>query len=290
MLRGFFALAIAAVAFSLIAFSGCEGPEGPRGPAGASGTLPVYVLGSVISPQERDSTTDADVEIYHSPGIPHVDINGVRLTPNDPFYRGCDPFRFLKLDLPISFGDSARLHVVFPEPDGTFRIAQANIRLPGRFEIIAPDSSYDTLSIRDSLVICWSPSEGVSYYWIEFFMQYEYTDTSGSWHYFEYSVDSAVTDTCLLFPKNTFLPTIGEIDSVDYGYGNLSLWAINGPTPEDDQGNVTGDGMGFFYGRTWGGNVLFSVQDSSPLPGEMTEPQDFVKRLAEERAKRLRFD
>ncbi|MFH1011217.1 MAG: hypothetical protein V1784_08285 [bacterium] len=286
MCRRNFFIGIAAIASTLVTLVGCEGPEGPRGPTGSSSALPVYVLGSIISPQEQDSTTDVDVEIYHSPGIPTVNINGVRIPPGNPLYRGCDPFRFCELNLPVSCGDSAELHVVYVESDGTPRIAQASIRLPGQFGITSPETSYDTLSVGDSLVVCWSPSDGVSFYWIEFYLGYDYTDPSGDWQYFHYSTDSAVIDTCFVLSQNTLFPSTEEIDSVDYGYGYLSLWAINGPAPESDQGNVTGDGIGFFYGRTWGGHISFYVSGSTFLSSRMGIPGNARQGVVEQKDKK----
>lgn len=280
-------IALAALVSSLVALAGCEGPEGPQGPAGTASTLPVYVVGRIGPyPMYRgekngmDSTTEALVDVYESPGIPSVEINGIRIPPSDPFYRGYDPFRFFDDNFPVSCGDSAELLVSYPKFDGTAGTAHASIMLPGQFEITSPDTSYDTISVGDSLVFRWTPSNGADVYIADFRLGYSYWDTSGNQEFFQYYVyDMVLTDTSIAFSQGQLFPDLEEIDSLEYGYGSFDLWAMNGPTPEEDQGNVTGDGIGFFNGWTYGGSVNIRIIGSSSPAGEIMQPQGSMQRL-----------
>jgi hypothetical protein len=277
-----------AIAASVVMFIGCEGPEGPRGPAGTANTLPVYVVARIGPyPMYRgekngmDSTTEARVDVYESPGIPSVEINGIRIPPSDPFYRGCNPFRFYNDNLPVSCGDSVRLLVTYPRSDGTPGTAHASIMLPGQFEITSPDTSYDTISVGDSLAFRWTPSNGADAYIADFRLGYSYWDTSGNQQFFQYYVyDMVLTDTSITFSQAQLFPDLEEIDSLEYGYGGFDLWAMNGPTPEEDQGNVTGDGIGFFNGWTYGGSVNIRIIGSSSPAGEIMQPQGSMQRLS----------
>jgi len=285
---------IFAVAAFVAMFIGCEGPEGPQGPAGTASPLPVYVVGWVgsrppwlVPALQSDPSTNACVDIYDSPGIPSVEINGIRIPPSNPFYRGCNPFRFYNDTLPVSCGDSLHLRIAYTELNGTPRTAQANIMLPGSFEITCPDTSYDTISVGDSLVFCWTSPEGADVYLVQFDLYYIYVDTSGADRGFGYYLDTTlVADTSIIFSAMQLFPHTGEIDSVEYSHGEFELRAMNGPTPEEDQGNVTGDGIGFFNGWTYGGEVRFFVGGSSPLAGEIVESENPVQKLVEQRAKR----
>ncbi len=279
-------------------FVGCEGPEGPQGPAGSQGVLPVYVIGRIShrpiyyyrGKEEVDSATEARVDVYNCPTIPSAEINGIRIPPSDPFYRGCSPFRFYDDNLSISCGDSVELLVTYPKSDGTSGTAHANIMLPSQFEITSPDTSYDTISVGDSLVFLWTASDGADAYLADFQLWYGYWDTAGTRQYFEYSADDiALMDTSITFSQAQLFPNLEEIDSLEYGYGSFDVWAMNGPTPEEDQGNVTGDAIGFFNGWTYGGYVRFVVRGSSLLIGEIVESESPAQKLAEQRARHTSF-
>ena len=260
--KRFFILSFLVAATSLTVIVGCEGPEGPQGPAGP---VLVYVVARVDVPGYRSYSSYARVEVYNSPGIPSVNINDILLYRRDPSY-------FSHTDFPISEGDSAELLVTYTKTDGNPGIAQANIVMPEPFEITVPDTSRDTISFGDSIIVGWSSSEGAEIYSLEFYFQFYYVDTSGTQQSFYYSIDTLLTDTLIVFPPSVLFPSAGEIDSMMYGYGNFEIWAVNGPIRENDFGNITGDGIGFFTGNTLGGNLRIYCNSSDSLANEIIEP------------------
>jgi hypothetical protein len=221
------------------------------------------------------------VDVYESPGIPSVEVNGIRISPYDPFYRTCDPYRFSEDNFPISCGDTAELLVTYPKFNGIAGTVRASIILPGQFEITSPGTP-DTISLGDSLVFRWTSSAGADAYIADFRLTYYYADTSGDNQFFEYYVyDTVLTDTSLTFSQAQLFPHLEEIDSLVYGYGNFDLSAMNGPTPDEDQGNVTGDGIGFFSGLTYGGFVTLRMSASGTMTCGAQEPDIPAWRLPE---------
>lgn len=280
-----------AAAALLMVVAGCEGPEGPQGPAGQqgpegpegpAGTSYIYIDGYVCSPTQWDTTCDADVFVGNNPSFPVVEINDVNLSSG-----AGDPNWFNHSDFPISTGDSAELVVTYTKTDGNPGTARANIILPGPFEITSHDTLYDTISVGDSLAVCWTSSDGADAYSVYFDMYYEYIDTSGDYRYFGFHYDTLFTDTCIVFSQAELFPNAGEIDSIWYGYGNFHARAINGPVQEGDQGNVTGDGIGFFYGRTYGDELRIRFRDSGPFVSELQEPPNLIRKFVEEKARAL---
>jgi hypothetical protein len=227
------------------------------------------------------------VDVYESPGIPSVDMNGIWISPSDPFYRLCDPYRFLDDDLDISCGDSVELRVTYAKFDGTPGSARANVILPGQFEITSPDTCYDTISIGESLVFRWTLSNGADAYVADFRLAYSYRDTLGNRQYFDYTVyDTVFTDTFITFSQVQLYPNLEAIDSLEYGYGDFQLSAMNGPAPEEDEGNVIGDAIGFFNGWTYGGYVYIRFGNGGTLTNEREERGNPMVRLAKQRARR----
>jgi len=247
--RRIFAVAIPATIACLAALVGCEGPEGPIGPSGAPY---VYVEGDV-SVYPEDSLGYAFVQVLNNPGIPSVEINGFRIPPVPDF----QPHVF-RGDFPILPSDAVHLYVAYPKLDGSLGIAQASVILPGLFQIVHPDTSCDTISISlgDSLTVRWESARGAAIYSFSLSFQYEYVDTAGihrSSSY--YSAVTLLGDTSITFSQAELFPDLERIDSVESESGHFDVWAISGPVQEMQPGNVTGDGFGFFNGRTWGGSV-----------------------------------
>jgi hypothetical protein len=227
------------------------------------------------------------VDVYESPGIPGVEVNGIRISPYDPFYRTSDPYRFSEDNFPISCGDSAELRVTYPKFDGIAGTLHARIMLPAQFEITSPGTP-DTIALGDSLVFHWTSSAGADAYIADFRLTYYYVDTVGDNQFFEYyAYDTVLTDTSLTFSQAQLFPHLEDIDSLVYGYGNFDLSAMNGPTPDEDQGNVTGDGIGFFSGLTYGGFVNVRISASGTMTCEAQEPDNPAWRFSEQRIRPL---
>lgn len=239
------------VAISLIAFfAGCEGPEGPMGPSGAPF---VYVEGEIYG-YPQDSTSRALVQVLNNPGIPSVEINGIRIP---PFPTDLPPHVF-RGELPILPGDSAHLRVSYPKTDGSLGVAGATVILPGPFEIVRPDTSYDTISISlgDSLTVRWNSARGADIYTVWLYFEYHYIDTSGMDGSFTYSTTIQSDDTSITFAHTELFPDLEHIDSIRSEFGHIEVSAVSGPVREMQPGNVTGDGIGFFNGRTYAGRVI----------------------------------
>ncbi len=268
--KRFFILSFLVAAAFLTVIVGCEGPEGPQGPPGPA---QVYIVGWIKNNGGDYLTGMSLVETYNLPEIPHVMINDTQIhyDPGPPPVPAI-PLRFIDYDLPIVAGDSAKLSVSYTRLDGYPGIAQANIMMPGPFEIILPDTSFDTLAVGDSLIFRWTSSEGVDVYLIDFYLHYSFADTADSMRMFYQSFDSLMADTSIIFPTTQLFPDLGEIDSIVYSSGRFHLWAINGPIQEGEQGNVTGDGFGFFCGWTRGGYFSFYVNGSQSSISEIVEP------------------
>jgi hypothetical protein len=264
----------------LVAIGGCEGPEGPQGPPGTS---PVYINGWIQPHTSLDSSSHAEVEVYNIPEIPNVEINGIPI-PLQYSFSWRIPYRFVHLDLPISAGDSTELLVTYTELDGSSGIAKAGVISPGPFEITSSDTSYDTIAVGDSLAVRWSQSDGADIYLVRFDFQFRYTDTSGISERFYCTIDTLMSDVCITFSPTELFPPIAEIGSVEVANGHFQIWAINGPAKEGDEGNITGDGMGFFNGWTSGGSLYILVGGSDSLVNEAEEPPNRVPKLMRHRA------
>ena len=265
--------------------SGCEGlkgPEGPAGPPGPEGKTLVYVVGGVESPTEWDSTGDAYVIVLNSPTIADVKINNIPI----PF-RGI--FEYANDNFPIRANDSAKLVVSFTKLDNTPGTARSNIKLPGNFAITSHDTS-DTAVVRiqfnQPLTFTWSSSAGVEFYQIYFYLSYSYIDTAGNWRSYYFSIDSSIINTSITFPKSQLFPNANQIGTIHYSYGYFYISAMKGPYQAGQHGNVTGDGIGFFYGNTFGNELLVKIQGTFSKTTKNEIPcntfEEFLRKKAEE--------
>lgn len=267
---------------SVIGFMSCKGPTGPQGPEGSS---LIYIIGSVAAPTPLHSTAHAYVRVSNTPVIPTVTINGTSLPlasrpPYVPGHYG-EIIEFKNNNFPISTGDSAKLLVTYTRPNGNPGRAEANIILPG-LEITSHDTSSDiTIPFGESLTITWI-SHGADAYRSVFYLCYAYYDTLGHYCSFEYRVDTLFTDTSITFFADELFPNLGIIDSIGYSSGHFNISAIAGPWHEGAEGNVTGDGIGFFYGCTWGGHLSVTVSGSEYLEWERKNPTTDCRDLMEE--------
>lgn len=276
-------IAFAMVVFLLIGLIGCEGKKGPAGPQGPPGPSLIYIVGGVstLTPWSVWSA-NAHISVFNSPAVPRVMINDIRIS-----NRG--ELDFYNYSFPIFAGDSAKLVVTYRKPDGDSGTAQANIRLPGQFEITSHDtSSVDAIPVGASLSVTWSPSNGADAYSVYFHFDYYYEDTIGSsLKYFHFDCDTLLTDTSITFAPSVLFPNSGEIDTILSGYGQFSVSAIEGPWQEGADGNVLGDGRGFFYGWTFGGSFEFWEGGSTYLGGKGEEPTNRFREFLEKRREAL---
>lgn len=259
---------------------GCRGPTGPRG---GLGSPLVYITGDIRSPTPWDSTGYVYLTVYDAPEVPSVKINGI----NIPRLPVSD--RFADRDFPISPGDSVELLVSYTMFDGGPGIARANIRMPAQFQITSHDTSsiIDTFPIGEDLVVTWTSSGGADGYTIHFFIGYSYWDTLGNEKSFRSGGDTLTADTSINLPSHILFPNFSEIDSIHHLGVTFSVSAVAGPLQEGADGNVTGDGLGLFHGRTYGGDLKFQLTSSTCPAARKEGPRVLFESVLEERKKRL---
>jgi hypothetical protein len=264
---------------------GCKGPKGPQGPQGPPGTLLAHITGAVETPTSWNSDGYAEVVVLWTHDVPAVWINDIHLSFN-PTMVG--PRIFRHYDFPISAGDSAKLVTTFTKLNGDPGTARADIIMPGQFEITYPDTSYPhILGVGASLAATWSSSDEAEAYWAYLILYYNYTDTLGHSDLFYYESDTLLTDTAITFSSLTLFPNAGEIAQISSGWGSFRVWAVAGPAQAGAELNVTGDGVGAFYGLTFGGDVGITVSGSKSPAEQSKEPKNFLREFLDQRAKNL---
>lgn len=250
----------------LIGIIACEGPQGP---SGSEGTPRVYVTGELQSnvwfpliPTGFTTCSDpivASVQVTDAPSIPSVTINGVAC---DLVNIEGDNFIFYNYDLPVTLGDSAHLSVNYTKSDGGDGLAESDIIMPGPFAITAPDTSSTVeIPLGSDLTVNWTPSQSADVYVFDFYLYCSYYDTLGEWSFHNYNLDSLLIDTTITIQAGDLFPNEVEIDSLIGGSASLYLYAQHGPWQEGALGNITGDGIGFFYGLTFGNYLSVDVVD-----------------------------
>jgi len=269
----------------LIAIMGCRGEQGPQGPP-APESPPICVFGFVYGPTGSDTTSSVGINVYLKeflPEIPLTKINDIEI-PAGCF--GGNSFCYSEYDLAVNPGDSANLTIGFTKVDGSPGTVWAKGVLPGKFAITSHDTaSEDTIMKGDSVTVTWAPSSGASYYFIDFYFYYHYIDTSGNDESFSYSMDTTLTDTSITFPASMLFPNLAEIDSVRYGYGHFDIEAIHGPVLEGgSEGNVSGDGLGFYLLETEGGDLQLTVAGSLLLVQRGENPKERIRKILKEKA------
>lgn len=225
---------------------GCRGPEGAVGPAGSS---PISVTGYVEWPYRHDTTGYVRVEVSNVPGIPTVYVNNIEI-PFDMseifFYR----------DFPISPGDSARLRIEHTKQDGGPGVSEANVQLPALFTITSHDTSgADTIPYGEDLTIIWTSSAGADAYRASSSFHCRYEDTAGVQQDHDYVFTRISADTSITFLSSDIFPDSAEVGTVLYYSAHFSLSSLDGPWQEGEVGNITGDGIGTFHGRTVAGSL-----------------------------------
>ncbi len=135
--------------------------------------------------------------------------------------------------------------------------AQAKIGMPANFTIIRPDTSY--IMGRDStLTITWHKSNKATWYWLDYYISYDYEDTSGEMNSYEFTKDTILTDTVCTFAVGRFFPYY--VVTILSGEGEADIWAMDGPKVlPGTQGNITGEGQGFFNSANEGPEAYFYV-------------------------------
>lgn len=236
----------------VICIWGCEGPTGPVGPAGKT-DFSVFGMVEFIS---DTLPTRTNLIVSNIASIPSVKLNQdfikFRNLHNDGSYYW-DTLRT------ITQGDEVQLTV-----SGDQGTAGTVVRIPQQFRIQSPDpDSIFILLPHNNFIASWAVSNFADYYNAYFYLSYRYFPIGGvTSKYFQLEVDTMLTNTSISIPAAKLFPA--DIDSIIGGYGGFHIEAVNGPRLEvGAKGNVTGDGIGFFFGKSDGGFIDIRTQNSA---------------------------
>lgn len=202
----------------------------------------------------------AEVVVYGSHLVPIVSINDDTL--EFEYYSSSAAYVAQSYFLDYLYatpGDEFEMVVYHDEGE-----ASATVTLPGDFAL-TPLQENDTLFLDEDFAISWGKSEGAERYFVRIYMRYYYIDTTGIRTYFYFDTSLYTIDTNFVVPLERML--LPQVDSVDYGYGYVTVNAENGAwIGHSLEGNITGDGIGYFtaYNQI-NGDVDFRIENSSVL-------------------------
>lgn len=254
-----------------IHIAGCEGPAGPVGPTGQS---QFSVFGEVTFTSDT-LPTYAYVVVSNISSIPTVKLNQDFIEFSSLGSQGSSYWGNFDT---ITEGDEVQLTV-----SGNQGIARALVRIPQQFTIQSPDpDSIFILSPHSSFTASWTASNFTDYYDTYFNLYYRYVPIGGgAQKNFEFYVDTILSTTSITIPATILFPA--DFDSVvGWSYGNFEITAINGPRIEVGvQGNVIGEGKGFFFGKSNGGHIDIRVQNSATADSRINQKFDNKREQSE---------
>jgi hypothetical protein len=235
--------------FCLVAIS-IPGCEGPAGPAGSAGQPKFSVFGEVEFTADT-LPTYASLFVSNISSIPTVKLNQDFIEFRN-FYSGrsyyWDTLRT------ITEGDEVQLTISNQSE------ASATVRIPQQFRIQSPDPDSTFILLPHShFTSSWTASGFSDYYYAYFYLNYSYLPSGGGTSkYFYFEMDTILSATSITIPASKLFPA--DIDSIIGSYGYFNIGAVNGPRLEvGEQGNITGDGIGFFFGKSYGGDINISL-------------------------------
>ena len=242
--------------FCFVAFhiSGCEGPACPVGPAGQ---IKYSVFGQVEFTADT-LPTNAQVIVSNISSIPTVKLNQSDLRFRSLYSSGSYYWDTLRT---ITKGDEVQLNVKSDQGE-----AVATVRIPQQFRIQSPNpDSIFILLPHSNFTVSWNASGLSDYYYAYFYLFYSYAPIGGGTSkQFSIEIDTILSTTSITFPADILFPA--DFDSLmgSWYYGYFSIQAFNGPRLEvGERGNITGDGMGFFFGKSYGGSINIRLRNSA---------------------------
>jgi len=259
--------ALLSIIFIFIGCENCQGPEGPQGEPGNSvANIAGYLRCNSIEPWG-----EAQVTVLNLNTIPSVAIND-QLLPH-----GLYSWAFYDFNFPIEVGDSAHLEVSYIDEDGNARLAGSTVVIPGIFSIIDtdPDTNvYGVIALQpeDDFSVWWSNSAYADAYSIDLYLYCDYNDSLGNDSYYNFYFDTLITDTNITFPSEQLFPPDLEVTYINYLWGQLNILALNGAWQTGAEGNITGDGVGFFYGVFELGYLL--IDNDFPPSSDISQPRE----------------
>lgn len=261
---------------AIISISGCEGPTGPVGPAGSAGQLKFSVFGEVEFTADTLPTYTGLI-VSNISSIPTVKLNQNLIKFRNLYSGGSHYWDTLRT---ITEGDEVQLTV-----SGDQGVANAVVRVPQQFRIQSPNpDSLFILPPYNNFSASWTASGFSDYYNAYFYLNYEYVPIGGGTSkYFDFQLDTILSTTSITIPAVRLFPA--DYDSLaysSYSYGYFYITAFNGPRLETGaQGNVTGDGIGFFLGMSDGGHVDIQIQNSAIIDSGIKPKYNFRNKQAE---------
>lgn len=187
---------------------------------------------------DGDQAFDRDVEVSDSRGLRMVPVVTLNTRELRPYFYGSTLYRY---------GDTLPFQVNWPyelEVEHYWGRAFSRVAMPGNFDVVTPPENY-IFDLESTLVISWTPSAGVQWYWVDLYCDYDFLDWNQQWNDFEFDFDTLVTDTFLVIPPGKVFP--GYVEEVLEGDASAYVLAGYGPPGEPgDRGNVRGAGFGFF--------------------------------------------
>jgi hypothetical protein len=238
----------------IISILGCEDSEGPEG---HSGQMKYSVFGEVEFISDA-LPTNASIYVSNISSIPTVKLNQDSIT---FMYLGVQSSSYWDTLRTITEGDEVQLTII-----GNQGEAGATVRIPRQFRIQSPDpDSIFILLPHSNFSASWTSSGFSNYYYAYFYLNYSYVPTGGGYKYFSFDIDTILSTTSISIPAAKLFPP--DFDSLTSNWSNggaFNVEAVNGPKPEvGAEGNVTGDGIGFFFGRSDGGYIEIRARNST---------------------------
>ncbi len=257
------------ISFSLTMFSACDnfkGSEGSTGPVGPTGPGVVYIKGFVIN-DESGTNNSASIIINNCKSVPSVALNGknIKYDTNLVYANSNHVTGYSFSETFETPFQTATIEAAFTSIDGKEGNAAAQITVPGHFEITeySPnETSRNQLpfSSDEAITVSWSSSDNAEIYVVYVYGLIEYkiqNETSR----FDSEVNFIITNTSIEIPLTDLFheSVIKEIDEIERGYIYFYLHALSGPHNPGDQGNITGDAEGMFYGMRSVSDISFDI-------------------------------
>jgi hypothetical protein len=161
--------------------------------------------------------------------------------------------------------------------------ARARIAMPADFLMTRPESGFVLLP-DSGLAVVWQKSRGASWYWLNFYLQYVYTDSLGETLGFGLQQDTFLYgDTVCAYEPARLFP--GDVRQILWGEGDAAMWAADGPqTVQGAENNIEGDGYGYYSSANQPLDAYFVVGNPPAVPMNRAElvreiRRGFVSRL-----------
>ncbi len=233
---------------TLLGISGCEGEKGDPGPVGPAGPSVLSVVGALAvgNPAAGVVDVDAVVSITGAPSIPDVRINEYDMRPDDIWLLAGGRLGYAGA-FSLNEADSTHLVVDYTKVDSMPGMAQATIYLPGYFIPVLLNIEVD---VGEDVVVEWGSSPRADAYWLYFNFDYNYFDTSATFHSTNVQFDTVIPGTTFTVPGSDIFPSLDEIDMTVFFDGDIEIRAVTGSWLPGEVGNITGDGVGFFVAST----------------------------------------